>query len=317
MSKLQRLIDELNDTVRFERDLAAAAENRPYDEIARVNLNSISKRQDDLARRIDQHLAVTQNSLVEYRIERSEKGIYPAKAVGEALEKFQDLFTSVYDALVHGPKRRFRPAADTISKTTLNFAGATAGSVRIALSAEDDRLLVGDTTMERALILVEKTLSAQTTDDLSLLASEVGISSISKAFEWAQSAAGYGLQTQISWGKRLTSDRSFMIEADDAARVTQLIARKSEDTVSSYVFLCILHGFDKQTSYFHVERLDDRAHIKGDVAASVSQVHTTGRMYRASLVRTASILYATGEDKEKWTLQELRPVDDAELSPAT
>jgi hypothetical protein len=121
--------------------------------------------------------------------------------VGEALEKFQDLLTSVYDALVHGPKRRYRPALDTLEKTTLNFAGASAGSVRISLAAEDDRLLLGDTTMERALVLVEKTLSAQTTENLSTLSSEVGVASISKAYEWAKSAASYGLETHISWGK--------------------------------------------------------------------------------------------------------------------
>jgi hypothetical protein len=310
MSKLQRLIDELNDATRVSSRLSAEIEAHPEDEILRVNLNSVAKRQADVAKRIDQYLAYTQNSLIEYRIERTKRGFYPAKAVGEALEKFQDLLTSVYDALVHGPKKRFRPALDTLEKTTLNFAGATSGSVRISLSAEDDRLLIGDTTMERALTLVERTLSAQTTDDLSLLASEVGIASISKAYDWAKSAAAYDLQTEITWGKGLEPESRLIIRADDAARVTQLIAHKSEDSTSRHILLCVLHGFDKQTSYFHVETIDDRAHIKGDVAASVPQVHTTGKIYRATLIRTTSILYATGEDKERWTLEELAPVDD-------
>jgi hypothetical protein len=313
MSKLQRLIDELNDTTRVSGLLSAEVKVNPDDEILRVNLSSVAKRQQDIAKRIDQHLAATQNSLIEYRIERTKKGFYPAKAVGEALEKFQDLLTSVYDALVHGPKKRFRPALDTLEKTTLNFAGATAGSIRIALAAEDDRLLIGDTTMERALVLVEKTLSAQTTDDLSLLASEVGIASISKAYEWAKSAAAYDLQTEITWGKSIEPESKLVVGADDAARVTQLIAHKSEDSTSQHVLLCVLHGFDKQTSYFHIETLDERVHIKGDVAGSVSQVHTTGKAYRATLIRTASVLYATGEDKERWTLQELAPADEDSL----
>ena len=314
MSKLQRLIDELNDTARVSSRLSAEVDSHPDNEILRVNLSSVAKRQQDIARRINQHLGITQNSLIEYRIERTEKGRYPAKAVGEALEKFQDLLTSIYDALVHGPKKRFRPALDALEKTTLNFAGATAGSVRISLSAEDDRLLVGDTTMEKALVLVEKTLSAQTTDDLSLLAEEVGIASISRAYEWAKSAAAYDLKTEIAWGKSLEPESRVVIRADDAARVTQLIAHKSEDTTSRHVFLCTLHGFDKQTSYFHIETSGERTHIKGDVAETVSQVHTTGKLYRATLTRTASVLYATGEDKERWTLQELAPAE-AETLP--
>jgi hypothetical protein len=96
-------------------------------------------------------------------------------------------------------------------------------------------------------------------------------------------------------------------------RVTQLIAHKSEDEVHPHLVLGFLHGFDKQASYFHIETLDDPTHIKGDVAASVSQIHTTGKVYRARLIRTVSVLYATGEDNEKWTLHGLEVVDDSSL----
>lgn len=310
MSRLQLLIDELNDTNRAVDGLVGTSNHDGLDEIARFNADSIIKRRNDLASKIDAELASTQNSLIEYRIERMSEGKYPAKAVGEALEKFQDLLTSIYDAIVHGPKRRFRPATDSVERTTLNFAGATAGSVRISLAAEDDRLLVGDTDLERALVLVEKTLSAQTTEDLSLLASVVGIASVSRAYEWAKSAAGYDLKTEISWGKALTHERAFEIKSDDAARVSQLIAQKSDDLVTSHEYLCVLHGFDKQTSYFHVETLDERNHLKGDVSGNVSEVHTTGKRYRAKLRRVISTQYSTGEEKERWTLEELVLLDD-------
>lgn len=308
MSRLQHLIDQLNDTT---RSMSQLTENvTTEDEIGQINLSSVKKRRDDLARRIDEELALTQNSMVQYRIERTDRGVYPAKAVGEALETFQDLVTAVYDALVHGPKRRFRPSVDSISKTTFNFAGATAGSVKITLAAEDDRMLLGDTTFERALALVEKTLSAQTTDDLSALASEVGIAAVSRAYEWAKSAASYDLKTEIAWGKMLAPERTFEIRPDDAARVTQLIEHKSDSISSRHSYLCVLHGFDKQTSYFHIETLDERAHIKGDVDQLVSQIHTTGRRYKASLLQTITTFYATGEDKEHWTLEELAPLED-------
>jgi hypothetical protein len=309
MSKLQSLIDQLNDTNRVVGQIQDNA-NGELDAITRFNLSSIEMRRDTLTRQINDELAVTQNSMIQYRIVRESDGKYPAKAVGEALERFQDLLTSVYDALVYGPKRRFRPSIDSIEKTTLNFAGATAGSVKITLAAEDDRLLLGDTTLERALGLVEKTLSAQTTDDLSLLANEVGIASVSRAYEWSKSAAGYGLKTEISWGKTHKSDQVFEINSDDAARVSQLIERKSDDLITSHEYLCVLHGFDKKSSYFHIETLDEREDIKGDVGLNVSEVHTTGKRYRAYLKRAVITQYATGEDKVHWTLEQLSPIEE-------
>lgn len=310
MSTLQHLIDELNDTTRALAEITSASADDRTDEILRINLESIEKRRDDLGRRIDEHLATSQKSMVQYRIHRQSSEQYPAKAVGEALEKFQDLLTSIYDALINGPKKRFRPSPESVEKTTLNFAGATAGSVRIAMAADDDRLLVGDTNLERALVLVEKALSAQTTEDLSGLAEEVGIASISKAYEWAKSAANYDLGTEISWGQKLTASTSFSIQADHAARVMQLIEHKSDELKSPHSHLCLLHGFDKQASYFHVETLDEHQHIKGNVAESVSEVHTTGKRYLAKLTRTLITHYATGEDKEHWTLEALSPTDE-------
>jgi hypothetical protein len=309
MSKLQNLIDDLNDTNRAIADFRSGGDDK-LDEIESFNLASIMKRQQDIALKIDVELAATQNSMIQYRIIKEDGGKYPAKAVGEAMERFQDLLTSIYDALIHGPKRRFRPSIDSIERTTLNFAGATAGSVKITLAAEDDRLLLGDTTLERALLLVEKTLSAQTTEDLSFLVQEVGIASVSRAYEWSKSAAGYNLKTEISWGKSIKSDQSFLINADDASRVSRLIERQSDDESTHHQYFCILHGFDKKSSYFHIETLEEREDLKGEVGQSVSEVHTTGKRYTAKLTRSVKTLYATGEEKIHWTLDQLIPFEE-------
>lgn len=309
MSSLQNLIDDLNDTNRAVADFAGRGDSA-LDEIEQFNLASMLKRQRDIAVKIDAELASTQNSMIQYRIIKEDGGKYPAKAVGEAMERFQDLLTSIYDALVHGPKRRFRPSIDSIQQTTLNFAGATAGSVRITLAAEDDRILLGDTELERALVLVEKTLSAQTVEDLSLLVHEVGIASVSRAYEWSKSAAGYNLKTEISWGRSITSDQSFVINAEDASRVSQLIERQSDDTATHHEYMCVLHGFDKKSSYFHIETLEEREDLKGDVGPSVSEIHTTGKRYTAKLTRSVKTFYATGEEKVQWTLDQLVPFEN-------
>lgn len=304
MSQLQTLIDNLNDSNR----LIAALEADTHNDFAQFNILSIRKRRDEIASEIDEALALSQQSILQYRIERPESKVYPAKAVGEALERFQDLLTAVYDALTSGPKKRFRPSTESVEKTTLNFAGATAGSVKITMSAEDDRRLLGDTDFERALILVEKTLSAQTMDDLSALADEVGIASISKAYEWASTALTYGLETEVSWGKQLSSERNFAIRQEEAVHIHELIAAKSDDMVAHFDMMGILHGFDKQASYFHFAPMDGEDHIKGDVADSIQDRVMTGVAYAAVLSQITSTVFSTGEEKVRWTLEALAPL---------
>lgn len=56
MSKLRRLIDDLQETDGLVSRLNAAMSASPDDEILRINTESVQKRRDDLVRRLDQTL---------------------------------------------------------------------------------------------------------------------------------------------------------------------------------------------------------------------------------------------------------------------
>jgi hypothetical protein len=225
------------------------------------------------------------------------------------------LLTSVYDALNNGPKKRFRPSFESVQETLLEFGGATAGSVQIFLAADENRLLVDHTKFHRALTLVEKTLSAQTTDDLTELSREVGIASISKAYNWAQLAAANGFSTELTWGQSLSDRFGLRISHDEAERVRALIAERSDEEAVLVEETGILHGFDKETSYFHFAPFESKEHIKGEVANTVPQKITTGVVYKARMAMTTLTVFATGEEKVRWTLFALEAPDDAEGNP--
>ena len=307
MSRFQELVDLLAET---DGLLERLRENGD-DEFVRLNSLSVKRRRNEISAELDEYLAYKQRSFLVYRIMRAGEQRYPAKAVGGALEAFQDLLTSVYDALVTGPKKRFRPALESIEETLLEFGGASSGSVKIFLAADDDRVLFDQTKLQRALQLVEKTLSAQSTDDLTALSKEVGIASISRAYTWAQHASLNGFTTELSWGQSLEDRNDILIRREEAERVRALIAERSDEEPVSVEEVGILHGFDRETSYFHFEVHGQKDHIKGEVASSMPQKITTGVMYKAKMVMTTVTVFATGEEKVKWMLLSLAaPSDD-------
>jgi hypothetical protein len=289
--------------------LGRAAKERPDDEVLQLNMQSVAKRQNDLVRRIDFDLHVTQNEICRYRVVRDWSDTYPAKAVAESLSKFQDLVTSVFDALRTAPKRRYRPSAENVDLSSLNFAGAAAGSVIVTLSIPNDRLLAGETVLDRTFQLVERTLEAKDSEALHALAEEVGVATITKAYAWADANVSFGLDTSIAWGKHFATENKFAVTRDDAQAIKELIEDKSDEKTDPFEMDCVLVGFDGPESYFHIQRIGEKEEIKGDLGPNVTHSWTTNQPYRARLLRRSQIKYATGEEKVSWTLIDLLPLE--------
>ena len=309
MSDLQHLIDSLQDADGTLSSLERAARERPNDEVLQFNLQSIARRQSDLIRRIDFNLHVTQNEICRYRVMRDWSDAYPVKAVAESLSKFQDLVTSVFDSLRTAPKRRYRPSPENVDLSALNFAGAAAGSVIVTLSIPNDRLLAGETILDRTFGLVERTLEAKDSEQLHALAQEVGIASITKAYAWAEANVSFGLDTSIGWGKYYKTGNQFVVSKADAQTIKDIIENKSDEATDFVEMDCTLLGFDGATSYFHIQQLGEKDGIIGDLGPAITHSWTTSQPYHARLLKTSQLKYATGEEKISWTLIDLQPLE--------
>lgn len=308
MSELQTLVEKLQDSEAMVAQMRDALAENPADEILRSNMLSIEKRRRDLTRRLDVELNMKQAELVRYRILRTWTDVYPAKAVASSIAYFQELFTAVFDALKTRPKLQYRPSLENEQLSTFEFAGASAGSVIVSLAVPNDRLLVGKTEMDQTFEIVERIISARESEDLKLLADKVGVAAISKAYAWAKETESYGLDVEIRWGKSLSSMHELQVAREDASIVKTLIENKSDTDVSTVEIVGRLVGFDGDRSYFHIVREGD-SDIFGSLADDLPRSWTTEEMYVATLKREAQIKYSTGEEKEKWTLLRLQPVE--------
>ncbi|NOT42957.1 MAG: hypothetical protein HOP13_20965 [Alphaproteobacteria bacterium] len=309
MSELTELVDKLRDTESAVAQLTRALEGNPADQVLRMNAASIQRRHSDLVRRLNHLLHVKQSEFVEYRIARDWTNSYPASVVARSLLAFQELVTSVFDSVRSGtPKMRYRPSPDSLNFSSLEFAGASTGSVVISLAVDNDRLLLAETELDRSFQVVERILSARESDDIALIAKEIGVAAITKAYVWADVSAASGLDTDFAWGKQYGDLHRVEISKADAELVKSLIENKSDESSTPVTLVGIMHGYDGATSYFHLE-VADRQHIKGDIAPGVSKTCLTGARYRVTLDRKVTLKYATGEEKETYTLTGFESAD--------
>ena len=129
MTNIRYILNDLQDTDLILTRLRSPALLASGDETVQVNLEAVVKRRTDLERRLDAELKREQSDLIEYKIQRGEAMTYPARAVASAVLLFQEIVTSVFDAIRSGPKPRYGPSAENLELSSMDFAAAWTGSL--------------------------------------------------------------------------------------------------------------------------------------------------------------------------------------------
>jgi hypothetical protein len=307
MTQIRAIISDLQDTdLTLERLLALA---EPLDEITLFNVETIRKRRKDLERKLNYELRTEQADVVEYKVERVEVRNYPTKAIATSILTFQELVTSVFDAIRTTPKKTYKPSPTSIELSAMDFAGARAGSVVVALSIHNDRLLAVKSELDQTFDLVVSLLHARSDADLRELVNRVGIASISKAYIWADNSVSFGLDTSIAWSKTIPLGEPVSITKQRAQALKEAIDATSDEETTLDEQDCELIGIDDDTSYFHIKTAAGDE-IRGNISAEFpkgTQI-TTHNRYRAFLSKSTRTKYSTGEEKERWTLHHLAPI---------
>jgi hypothetical protein len=194
----------------------------------------------------------------------------------------------------------------------LDFAMALpVNSVLVSLSIENERLLAVKSELDQTFERVFEILKARDSEAFRSLAESVGIASISKAHDWASSAAQFGLNTKISVRKEFGREAlDVVISNSEALSLKEAIEEKSDRTIETEAVIGELIGIDVDAepdrSYFHIKTTDGR-NIEGKLAdAFPRHIHWSVHVvYAAQLLRITTIRYATGEEKIDWLLSNL------------
>lgn len=310
MNDLHHLLDLLQDTDTAADKMERLAAAHPEDETYQINADAIRKRRADLERRLDTALRTSQSDLVHYHVERGSDR-YPAIAVAKALINFQELVTSVFDAIRTTPKQRYRPSVESIELSTLDLAMALpVGSIVVSMSVENERLIAVKSDLDLTFERVFEILNTRDAGDLRELVGDVGVASITKAYAWADTASQFGLDTKISVVKSLLNPHDLTISKTDAQSLKEAIEDQSDEDRDPTIIVGELIGIDVspdvRKSYFHIKTEEGRD-IEGKLADEFDfsqhwSVHVT---YSATVLRITTLKYATGEERIEWRLMAL------------
>ena len=228
MTQIRAILSDLQDTDLTLERLLTLAHSTPDDEIALFNAETVKKRRKDLERRLNYELRHEQADVVEYKIERVAIGNYPAKAIASSILTFQELVTSVFDAIRTTPKKTYKPSPASVELSAMDFAGARAGSVVVAMSVQNERLLAVKSELDDTFDLVISLLHARSDTELRELVNRVGVASISRAYNWADNSASYGLDTSIAWSKAVPLGEPVSVTKQQALALKEAIDATSD-----------------------------------------------------------------------------------------
>lgn len=144
---------------------------------------------------------------------------------------FQKIFTTVYDALEHGPKKTAKNSKEAVDATTLGFAYTFPGSVGVMMTLANDRFLFEsklDAAMEKTFDLIR----AKEPQELQFLTDSVGVPAVRLVHQWAEENVKAGFGADIVWRRDDVVKREVRVQAPEIAEKAATIkAMSAKETV--------------------------------------------------------------------------------------
>ena len=306
MSMLLDIIQRIQDTQEAIRKTKEILLLYPKDLGLLANLKSLEIRALSLEASFLDEANVEHLDIVTYRMFAEKKKFYSVMDIGSALTDLQRWFSTVYDSLKTGPKRKAKLSPEIISATTLDFAFSFSGSVGIAMSIPSERLLL-DNELQ---VTIKKTIEmakAESSDQIHSFSKEMGASSIRAMYRWVQDHISAGAGAEIRWIKNEQEVIAASFEAKHLANLGHAIEETSDNFEEEIKVTGSLVGADVTKHTFHMV-FDEADEIRGTMAETIGSQYTVElpKRYVAIMRKTSYLNYATDEEHIKHHLLELK-----------
>lgn len=308
MSRIEELQRELQDAAmavaHAERTLAA----HPDMPSVLATLHTIQKRRDNLQQ---EFLAVANElglDVCSYRVELPDEARATILGLTAVLAAFQRTFTSVYDALINGPKKTAKTSDDVLNATAFGFAYTFPGSVGVMMTLPSERMLIDETALGNAMKTTFELMTASDAAQVQALTDRLGVAAVRQAHQWAAENVKAHFGADIAWQrdkKVLQEIRVQPQQLQALARTIAVVSAKEERIVVG-----TLLDVSLQDKTFKI-KTDDGTIIGGtfDSAISSSRPVEIPRTYKATLT-VQQRLVPTGEQEEiTYLLVRLDPPD--------
>lgn len=301
--EIQEMLQDTNATLaRLDEALVADSSSAALQATGR----SLQKRQQSLESQFAASAADQGIDVFTYRLFGSN-GNPSILSLATALVDFQTLITVVYDAIKSSvPKIRTRVSAESRLETALNFGYSYPGSVGLVLTIPNERLLIGESNLDKAVEAIFALAKATEPSKILEFAKQLGPASIGAMYKWALDLDQSGLGADIQWRRGQSVRAHLMAQRPELEQLHQVIGHTSDETIEELLVDGLLMGADVNSKSFHIQ-IESGEHIRGSFidAISPSQTVELPKRYRASIRRTVTFRYSTEQEKISYHLLRL------------
>ena len=245
--------------------------------------------------------------ICKFRLFFAEGATPKIPSLANALLYFQTLYSLVVDALVSNkPKTRSQISAESLEKSTFEFGYSFSGSIGFAMSLPNDRLLNGESFLDRAIATTFDLLKANRSDQIAALSKRLGSAVIKEAYRWAETLSVSGIGAEISWCRDEEIINSVNILPAELRDLQKAILEFSDNSIEDITLICRLIGSDLREDgirTFHLTFADDGEvlDIRGKMADANGIVKLPTDC-SAKLEVTTHIDYATDTETKEYRL---------------
>lgn len=309
MSELLGILDEIQSTDAEVRQMERLLAENPSRASLRLALQSLVVRREALS---DEFRTVANLSGVDvcrYRLFGGNDERPSIGALAKIWSDFQSLFTTVYDAVKTGPKQRAKFSLDAESESALHWGYTFVGSVGVVLTVPNERLLLEDTTLDRAVDQFSGLVQSCSSEHIAIASKSLGRAAVIGLKQWAEDHIKAGLGADFRWERGEAVRASFFVQEPEIRNLRQAIDETSDEIEEDFVVAGQLVGIDVESRSFHL-RLPDRE-LKGKIDESIGSASLVEvpQHYLCSIRKWSHLNYATGEEKETLRLLSLERSD--------
>jgi hypothetical protein len=312
MSRLSEIQEKLLETNAAIAELEKAIANDPKSLSLSAMMKSMEKRYQKLETDFLHEVDSLGVDVCAYRIFGEEEGRPTLKALSSVLGDFQNLVSTVYDAIRTAvPKVRARISAEIAAETEFRFGYTFPGSVGIVLTIPNQRLLIGESYLDECLRVISEMAKVHDSPEVLEYAKRLGPASVRAMYRWAYDHAESGLGVDMEWRRERIIRTRLFAQRPELERLHQTISLTSEEQVSESTAHGNLVGANVTRRTFQME-LDTGEEIRGslskDMVISEEQTVELPKRYKAQIEKRQKIYYSTEEEAVSYHLLKLEPL---------
>ena len=275
----------------------------PGEESLQITLASLQKKGKSLQEQFANEANNSFDDICDYRLIPETDSYLSISSIGETLQSFQYLYSTIFDAIRYGPKKRARLGPDVVANSTFNLGYIHAGSLAFLLTVPSERLLGVESDSDRAADLLGMILRSESHADVRGLVDTVGVATITRAFELSKVHSKYQLSNRIQWMRNKEEIRDIVIHAKQFETLCGIIDETGDEQEEDVVLSGRLVGLDVETNYFHMT-FPDAEDIKGTLSDQFQhdQSRSVPGIYKAELRKQTHLKYSTGAEAVIWAL---------------